>query len=317
MYKCERCDATFQSEGKLKRHLHSNKIPCDFFCKNCGVKKASIMQYKRHLEKSCEIQAVVVDVVENVVENVVEDVVENVVDKQPAQNPQIINFSGIITIEKEQELLLPLYSLTLCRMFIQFLQPNKPNNMKGLLLNIVQLFHSNQNNPEHLNIIEKTDDSVRCMVYNGNKFVTDHFSKSMRTKRVLQLLLQTIDNFIQLNNIIIQQMIKPFCENVFIPFICEQYVNSTFSDEMQVYWKNNRQLLEAIDYKQYPSINDIVLTEDIIDEQFADYQERERAIMNILQQYLKKKVEQQQRLRQQQRQRQHHRQLLNQTFNIE
>ena len=280
------------------------------------------MQYKRHVEKQCEIQAKVVAEKQPVHDSVVQN---NVIQDNVDQNPQIainnvnlseIQHKGIITIEQEQESILHLHSKKLYFMFDRFLKseqndsnndkPTAPSDMKSLLLNIV---HSNQNNPEHLNIIEKTDDSVRCMVYNGNKFVTDHLSKSMRAKRVLQLLLQTIDDFLQLNNIVIKEVIRPFCENVFIPFICEQYVSSTFPDKMQVYWKNNRQLLEAIDYKQYPSINDIVLTEDIIDEQFADYQERERAIMNILQQYLKKKVEQQQR--------QYHRQLLNQTFNIE
>lgn len=292
-YKCERCYATFQTPGKLKRHLTSRKTPCDFLCAQCGIKLANECQYRRHLETKCEPKPSVTNNEQHNVNapnvignsNVIVTNNTNICFDITNVNPSTVRRTGIVALEKEQENLLSLHGRTLYKFFNQHIDledSDSDDKLKTLFLSITQLFHSNPNTPENINIIDKSADSKHNIVFDSPRFVTDPFSKLMRNKRIIQLVIQNIEKFITIEHVVIKERIKPFCTNIFIPFICKQYNNDTFPLELQVYWQNNKKMLESINYKQMPTYELHTLTDEVIDNQLKDYNKQEDIIMGKL-----------------------------------
>lgn len=50
VYLCGICNKTFSTVAYLKSHL-KNTIPCDYVCRNCGIKKKSYDAYIKHIKK--------------------------------------------------------------------------------------------------------------------------------------------------------------------------------------------------------------------------------------------------------------------------
>lgn len=286
-YLCNRCETQFSTSSDLKKHLHVRTIPCDYFCQDCGRKFNSTSSYIRHIKKTCEPQLTYPSVmITNIIKN------QNVVNIQN-NNVKIVstdvatfNISkmGIVPIEQEQPILLDKHTRALDQLFTNHIQQmhidnnaNSDENLKSMLLTIIELFHSNKRYPEFMNIVEDDSESELNLVYSATEFVNDLMPKLIRNKRVLQLILDQLEGFLNIGTNT-PQLLR-FINDIFIPYIYKLYKDDNIPPEMQMYWKNNKRILEMINYRQFPTFPRETITYDKMDQQFSDYYSKDANIM--------------------------------------
>ena len=292
-YLCNRCENQFSTPSDLKRHLHVRTIPCDFFCQDCGKKLKSTSSYNRHIKEKCEPQLtspmiMINNIVDNrtVSNNNVNVVIQNNSAKIALDEIKTFYISqmGILPIEQEQNMLLDKHTRALDKLFTNHIQQvhlnkdaNTDENLKTMLLTIIELFHSNKRYPEFMNIIEGDSEMDFNLVYSATEFVNDVMPKLIRNKRVIQLILDQLERFLKIGTNTPQLL--HFIRNTFIPYIYKLYKYDNIPPEIQMCWKNNKRILEMIDYRQFPTFRRETITYDKMDQQFSDYYSKDARIM--------------------------------------
>lgn len=304
IFSCDRCKKEFHNSDDLIQHLERRKIPCDRVCQKCGLKLGSDSSFRRHLAKPCQPQSrepsvTIRDItmingdhnnINNInnIDNSVNVVVNNnnnIVMSADEVSTFRISKMGIYPIEQEQNKLLEVHLVPLYEIFKNHLNRalneeniNTDDNLRKVLVSIIELFHSNKNTPEYMNIIEGEPGSNNNWVYSATAFVDDIMPKLIRNKRVLQLILQQLENYnkIQIHN---NPRIRQFVTEVFIPYIHKLYKHDDIPAEMQMCWQNNKHVLEMINYRQYPKFPLDVMTYTSMNDQFVDYRRRDAEIM--------------------------------------
>lgn len=282
MYQCGRCEQTFKDEGRLVQHLQ-NTVPCDWVCRDCGLKLNCKSSYVRHKNKRCH--PVKVEKSNTDKENLNVPIKMNNNNNFTGNNNNVINIQmnnnfnninntyniedfnlkrvskyGIVAIENEQGDLMELHKKQLWNMFISYIKTQdikSYENLRNLLIEIVALFHSNKNTPENLNIVSTSDDADRNQVYSGKEFVDDFMTKNIRDKRVLQLIIQQINRFSEFIDVIRNKQLFTFINDIFLPYLYSTYVANDTTIDFQNYWKNNMKMLETINYKNLPVVYEI------------------------------------------------------------
>ena len=268
-YKCVRCERTFKTEGGLTSHINLSTLPCDLFCNKCGVKQTSKSAYTRHLKKSCKLNhqmliqkhvtnsGIINNGNNNINNNINNQIILNVGDI----NTQMLRMKGFTPIEYEQADLVKIHQSSLNALFIKHVTKmyleNDVNANKTLLSKIIQLFHSNVETPENINIIDSADSSDFNKVHNGISLIDDLMPKNIRKKRMLQLIINQLEYYITISQGIVVNGVLEFIKKDFIPFIKSVYTHDEMSSEFQHYFKTNNEIIKLIDMADIPSSSPI------------------------------------------------------------
>ena len=196
---------------------------------------------------------------------------------------------GIFPVELEQQELLDVHARKMYEMLVDYLNnraENKyePQLMRTLFMDMVELLHSNKSCPEYMNIIEVEPESDYNVVYSGRRYSEDMMPKEIRNKRVMQLMLKQLEQFIKIDNITITGYIKPFIKTKFIPYIYTLYMDKSVPNEMQVYWRQNKQVIDLVDemvggLDQLPTFQAEDLSFEELDKQILEYAATDKEIL--------------------------------------
>lgn len=311
-YKCERCNTSFRTKNDVVRHFKNRtKVPCDRVCVRCGLKMYSDRTFLRHIDNPCEPMynepsVIVENVVSNANNNSNNTIANSIVGNNNNNVSVVINNAnnnsnnnvialdeiktfyisrmGILPIEQEQNMLLDKHTRALDKLFTNHIQQvhlnkdaNTDENLKTMLLTIIELFHSNKRYPEFMNIVEGDSEMDFNLVYSATEFVNDVMPKLIRNKRVIQLILDQLERFLKIGTNTPQLL--HFIRDIFIPYIYKLYKYDNIPPEIQMCWKNNKRILEMIDYRQFPTFPRETITYDKMDQQFSDYYSKDARIM--------------------------------------
>ena len=312
---CDRCMEIFQKESDFLRHLRQRKIPCDLLCLKCGNKMKNRTAYYRHIQEPCKKENNLESKMESKMENkiiVVNGNKNNIITNSQITNSQITNSQitntqtnviinmdeintsrmqriGIFPVELEQQELLDVHARKMYEMFVNHLNnraenKHEPQLMRTLFMDMVELLHSNKSCPEYINIIEGERESDYNIVYCGRRYAEDMMPKEIRNKRVMQLMLKQLEQFIKIDNITIAGYIKPFIKTKFIPYIYTLYMDKSAPGEMQVYWRQNKQVMDLVDEKvggldQLPTFQTEDLSFEDLDKQILEYAATDKEIL--------------------------------------
>lgn len=313
-FKCNRCDHTFESEIGLARHYSNSKLPCDLLCQKCGIKQNSKSTYRRHVSKPC---AVNINKILNQQKNMTSNTnatsnsnastingnhnhnhqqtqYNNITINLGDINTRMITRIGFTPIEHEQPDLLKIHQKALNSLFTQHVSKtyleDDPNANKTLLSNIIKLFHSNSQTPENINIVDIAEASDYNKVHDGIRLIDDLMPKNIRKKRVLQLIIIQIEQYVALSADILAEGIISFIQNEFIPYIKTVYAQDEMSIEFQQYWRTNNEIIKLLDNIP-PNLHPITNIERV--RQYTDYNENNKFLSNqyIITDYEKTKKE--------------------------
>lgn len=263
-YLCGRCNGRFKSKKYLENHIQSNKIPCDFFCDKCGWKGANQSAIVRHLREPCVIKEtmetpVVKTQVLPLQNNIVFESLHEQSQKQIERPIRTINMTnmeniieyGVCATEQEQDELFKTHSSTLAKLIIDYmLNQYQPDNgeHRELLNYVFKMFFSNETTPEFINIIDYKPDNINYFIYNGQTYVKDNMDKSMRRKRMLQLIIMFLTKLSEVDDII--HSVIDFINQKFIPYIRRVYVenNTKVMNDIHQFLIDNYSISQTIDY---------------------------------------------------------------------
>lgn len=281
VFLCSTCNRTFEKRNHLKKHLNSG-IPCGLMCKRCGETMNNAKSYERHInmdncqpidytddevQKKLQQQYRSRDVkTNNTYNNVYGDInVNNTLNiqniniqnlKSEQINTKSIRLFGLYAHEDEAWNYPEVYSSNMNDLFEiivkNFGTSSVPDTvMNRLLSSFAQLFHSNVDTPEYVNIMDDNKESNHNKIYSGCKFIDDVMTKNIRNKRVIQRILGKVKEFIKSSDVIPE--IVEFCEQQFIPYLVNIYVKCESHDNLQQTWQMNKQIVDKMDFGKIPA----------------------------------------------------------------
>lgn len=128
-----------------------------------------------------------------------------------------------------------------------------------------------------MNIIDDGD-AKHNKVYSGEKFIKDGMTKSTRNKRVLQLIILKLEEFVKTYRDYLHDAIIELIKNYLIPYIRSECLLKKDYPEMQEKWQRNKQFIDAaVDIQALPVYrNDNIGYKEIGAQllQYADEQKR-------------------------------------------
>lgn len=296
---CSKCNKIFDQRHQLTNHL-KKKIPCDYVCVNCGEALSHSMAYKRHMDSNnCapidyseeQIQQKLNATkaksklnVQNSNNNSNNNTnCNNNSNNQynyltlngniniTMTNPETIRTTnvrklGLYAHEDEALDHVYIFAKPMQIIFMDFIDQHilldkiPDENLYKLMLVLAQLFHSNVDAPEYMNIMDDNAESKHNKIYSGKKFIDDIMTKDIRNKRIIQRVLDKVKKYIKLQNV--PESIVKFCEETFIFYLVELYVKCEHHEELQKTWQTNKQYLDKIDLKTVPASNGRHLTKN-------------------------------------------------------
>ncbi len=275
MFSCSRCSETFDKVQYFNRHLNK-KHPCDNVCRECGLKTGSKTSYLRHTkEGDCkpvpktENNVVIkkeqtVNVIGNNNNTLVADTINNnsmnlaMNVKFDTPNKSMLALKGMTPHGFEIEDLYRIHKDTLIEMTRKFLIQNTRDDritdamLETLVIAMIQLFYTNEQYPEHMNIMDNEPGCGVNKVYSGQHFVEDVMSKNTRNRYILQILMSILKR-IQQETII---QIRTFISGRLISHIVHYYFDDKYHDQLQNVWSKNCELLKNIELEEVPIYRD-------------------------------------------------------------
>lgn len=240
MFVCQRCSANFDNKTSLKRHLSRQDIPCDLFCMKCGeYVKSRHLFIKYHINTVCE-PLKHLQPISNIDDKSDADSDANADSNiKPPSNDSPIK---IYPLEMDNELILGIHKNSL----IELLSNSFNSNLNNVIIQIVQLFYSNQNYPQHLNIIDSDTTDTTYKIYNGIRYMNDVMVKKMRNHRVLQIVLVHLNELIDDDDDDNIDSIKHYVNDTLMPHLINTYFlnYNVIESELQKLWQSNKQFVE-------------------------------------------------------------------------
>lgn len=292
MFQCGRCDKIFDQESKLKKHLTQRKTPCDFFCLTCKTKFNNRFAYKRH-EHECTPTKINIDMGTN---NDHPTVIMgdnhnhiNIVINITFENPNMEQLQqGIMPHETEGKDLLRYHANDMYKMFQIFITRHpdgkyKDSDLRGIVVNLVQLFYSNEKTPQHMNIFIDNPESDHHKVFSGTEFIDDLLPRKIRTQRLMQILLFQLKQY--MTTFPEPHVVTSFIHKTLIPFIVKSYFGELCARSITEAISKNADHLAKLNIKKIPEFpfKDLHLTPASFKAQFSDFRKGEDVFRQELQ----------------------------------
>ncbi len=278
---CLRCNTTFKREQDLKTHVTTHKkngVPCDLFCNRCGVYYEEMRKYKNHEEK-CKGKGdikggvAVVNSKNTIIGNTVNigtinnnnnnnmNLAMNV--KFDTPNNSVLSLRGMTPHGFEIKDLYRHHRDTLIDMIRRFLLDTidrkiKISNitdemMEVKVIEMIQLFYTNEQYPEHMNIMDNQTTCDSNQVFSGKYFVPDVMPKNIRNRYILQVLISILKKIHEEN---VCDDVKLFIKSKLIPHIIYYYFDDRYHQQLQNVWVKNCELLKGIDISKVRQFTD-------------------------------------------------------------
>jgi hypothetical protein len=208
----------------------------------------------------------------------------NIVVNITFENPNMEQLkNGIVPHEQEVKDLLKYHAKDMYNIFQIFITRHPDvkysnNDLMGIVINLVQLFYSNEKTPHHMNILNDDPGSNHHKVFSGKEFIDDLLPKNIRNKRVIQILLYQLKEYI--NNFNEPYVITKFINETLIPFIVKSYFGEICSQSIEKALSQNSEHLKKLNLKQIPNFpfEDLHLSPNSFKTQFLDFREGDKSL---------------------------------------
>ncbi len=271
MYKCYRCNSTFKSQRGLTQHATTSLVPCDLFCVRCCVKSSNRKAYDKHILAGCvpkivlsseeDAPAINASIVINGDHNNNNSVNVQVLNQEfkvavGEINTVYINKYGIVPHGMEENNLYQLNAQQMYKLIISFLGRYPDNNytdesLHKLLIQIIQLLYSNEQNPQYMNIIDTSSSNGHNKLYSGKAFIDDKMPKRERNSKITMSFIDMLERISTTKNV--NKGVVDFITKVFIPHIRIAAYTGMYHPTFQEAWQLNNTFVKKLKVESLPA----------------------------------------------------------------
>ncbi len=292
MFLCEKCKKSFKTENGYNKHL--GKIyPCDNVCLRCHGKYRSRQSFEQHVSK-CKPKLFSEEQIQHIQQvsqtNInVQNTIAKITNNRIGTNIGIVGDNGNqnnislalnVKLDKPDKTYMMLHGITphgleigklygihyksISKLVVSYLQENKlgnnhdPRALEVLVIQLVQMFYSNEKYPEYINIKDDEPQGDRNKVYSGSEFIPDVMPKHIRNRRILQILLSILKQHVEdgRNGV---QWIRDFIRDNLIPHIINVYLRDGYHETLQYVWGNNSEIVKQLrlEVQEVPDFEDL------------------------------------------------------------
>lgn len=319
---CARCSKTFDKATYLKLHLENQEHTCDFMCMKCGEKQDNKRKYMRHIKNNNCIMKKPKNINNNNDnnENDKKNDEKNDVNSNDNNNGvshtkpykykatlkfeisniclDYIEFYGIVSYGLKYDDFFNKIKKDIHDLFESNLNGNigkvttRTSYLDQQLINLIELFYSNFEYPNLMNIIN-TDDK-KYWIYTGHKFTPDILSKEWRYKYMLYIIIKYLKKYSKTITSDEDKHIQNYISIYVIPHIIIQSCEIRFIGIFDIFLKRNELILKTLNYTRFPKM--YMLTENDYQNQMLFLEKKLPKIMETYNTIVKKKFIRQQEL---------------------